>query len=56
LHAATVKVLAMPEINARLLADGAVPSGNTPEQLAKDIRAESAMWAKVIKQAGIRLD
>lgn len=56
LHAATVKVLAMPEINARLLADGAIPSGNTPEQLAKDIRAESASWAKVIKQAGIRLD
>ena len=56
LHAATVKVLAMPEINARLLADGAIPSGNTPEQMAKDIRAESAMWAKVIKQAGIRLE
>lgn len=56
LHAATVKVLAMPDISARLIADGAIPSGNTPEQLAKDIRAESATWAKVIKQAGVKLD
>ena len=56
LHAATVKVLNLPEIQARLAADGAIASGNTPEQFAKDIRAESAMWARVIRQAGIKLD
>lgn len=56
LHAATVKSLKLPEIVARQTADGLIPSGNTPEQFAKEIRAESAVWAKVIKQAGIRLD
>ncbi len=56
LHAATVKVLAMPEITARLAADGALVSGNTPEQFGKDIRAETAMWARVIKEAKVRLD
>ena len=56
LHAATVKVLKMPEVAARLLADGAIASGNTPEQFASEIRNESATFARVIKQAGIKLD
>jgi len=56
MHAATVKVLSMPEIAARLAADGALVSGNTPEQFGKDIRAETAMWARVIKEAKVRLD
>lgn len=56
LHAATAKALKLPEIVARQTADGLIPSGNTPEQFAKEIRAESAVWAKVIQQAGIKLD
>jgi tripartite-type tricarboxylate transporter receptor subunit TctC len=56
LHAATLKALAAPEIKARMLADGVIASGNTPEQFAQEMRSESAMWARVIKQAGIRLD
>jgi tripartite-type tricarboxylate transporter receptor subunit TctC len=56
IHAATIKVLNMPETGARLAADGAILSGNTPEQFAQEIRAEAAMWARVIKQAGIKLE
>lgn len=56
IHAATVKVLNMSEAASRLAADGAIASGNAPEQFAKDIRSEAAMWARVIKQAGIKLD
>lgn len=56
LHAATAKALKLPEIVARQTADGLISSGNTPEQFAKEIRAESAVWAKVIQQAGIKLD
>jgi tripartite-type tricarboxylate transporter receptor subunit TctC len=56
LHAATVKALGSPEITARLTADGVIAIGNTPEQFAQEMRTESAMWAKVIKQAGIKLD
>lgn len=56
LHAATAKALKLPEIVARQTGDGLIPSGNTPAQFAQDIRAESAVWAKVIKQAGIKLD
>lgn len=56
LYATTVKVLHMPETVARLGADGALVSGNTPEQFGKDIRTETAMWARVIKEAGVKLD
>ena len=56
MHTATVKVLSAPEHAARLAADGAIASGNTPEVFGKEIRAESAMWARVIKQAGVKLD
>ena len=56
IRAATVKVLNMPETASRLAGDGAIVSGNAPEQFAKDIRNEAAMWARVIKQVGIKLD
>jgi tripartite-type tricarboxylate transporter receptor subunit TctC len=56
LHGAVGKVLANTELRARLTANGAIPSGNSPEQMAAEVRAESASWARVIKQAGIRLD
>jgi tripartite-type tricarboxylate transporter receptor subunit TctC len=56
LHAATVKALSTPEIKARMLTDGVIASGNTPEQFAQEMHTESAMWARVIKQAGIKLD
>ena len=56
IHAAAVKVLNMPETASRIAADGAIVSGNTPAQFAQEIRHESAMWARVINQAGIKLD
>ncbi len=56
IHAATVKVLNLPETTSRLAADGAIVSNFTPEQFGLDIRNEAAMWGRVIKQAGIKLD
>ncbi|MDB5808988.1 MAG: protein bugT-like protein [Betaproteobacteria bacterium] len=56
IHATTVKILNMSDIAARLTADGAIVSGNSPEQFAQEIRDEAAMWGRVIKQAGIKLD
>jgi tripartite-type tricarboxylate transporter receptor subunit TctC len=38
----------------RLIADGSEGIGSTPAQFTAHIRAEHAMWSKVIKQAGIR--
>ncbi len=55
-HAATVKVLNSPVIAARLAADGATAVGDTPEHFAKGIRDDTVMWARVIKEAGIKVE
>jgi tripartite-type tricarboxylate transporter receptor subunit TctC len=47
------KVLADAEVKQRLLAQGAEPSGNTPDQFAAYIRNDQAKWSKLIKETGI---
>ena len=49
-----VKVVAMPDVRARLLALGFEPIGSTPKQFAERIRSEIDKWAKVIRAAGIK--
>jgi tripartite-type tricarboxylate transporter receptor subunit TctC len=56
LNAELAKILAMPEAQAQLLEQGAYAVQTTPEQAATRVRAEIAMWAKVIKQANIKSD
>ena len=56
LHAAAVKVLADPEIRSRMIAMGAEPVGDTPEQFGKTLREESATWAKLVKSTGATLE
>ena len=55
LHKETVAVLSQPDIIARLTQDGAFPVGNTPLAFAQEIRNETAKWAKVIKDANIKM-
>ena len=50
----TIKAVKSPEMAKRLVADGSEGVGTTPAEFAKHLRAEQALWAKVIKQAGIR--
>jgi tripartite-type tricarboxylate transporter receptor subunit TctC len=55
-HAATLKVLNSLVIAARLAADGATAVGDTPEHFAKSIRDDTVMWARVVKEAGIKVE
>jgi tripartite-type tricarboxylate transporter receptor subunit TctC len=55
LHSETVKVLAMPEVRKKFDELGLEPVGNTPAEFAAVIRKETPEWAKVIKDAGIKL-
>ena len=56
LHAEAIKVLALPEVRERLGSVGAEPGGNTPEQFGAFIRAETAKYARIIKEANIKID
>ena len=49
-----VAVLATPEFKEQLMAAGADPAPNTPEQFAALIQSEIVKWAKVIKLSGAK--
>jgi tripartite-type tricarboxylate transporter receptor subunit TctC len=55
LHFETVKVLAMPEVRKKFDELGLEPVGNTPAEFTAIINKETPEWAKVIKDAGIKL-
>jgi tripartite-type tricarboxylate transporter receptor subunit TctC len=55
LHRETTTVLKQPDIIARLAQDGGTPVGNTPQAFAQEIRSETLKWAKVIKDANIKM-
>jgi len=46
-------VLAQSDVREKMHALGADPSGNSPEEFARFIRADQVKWAKLMKQAGI---
>ena len=50
------RVVAMPEIRDRILADASEPVGNRPEEYAAFIASEVAKWRVVIKQANMKPD
>lgn len=56
LHAEIMKIVATPEVQARLKAFGMRPSDMSPSELASYQKAEVAKWAEVIKAAGIKAD
>ncbi|GAA4336183.1 tripartite tricarboxylate transporter substrate binding protein [Pigmentiphaga soli] len=45
-----------PQMREKLISDGSIPVGNTPEEFARHIRAENARWSRVIKQENIHAD
>lgn len=50
------KLLALPDVKAQLLAQGAYTVATTPAQAATRVHQENAMWAKVIKEADVKPD
>ncbi len=54
-HGDTVKALGLPEVRKKFEELGLEPVGNTPAEFAAVIKKEMPEWAKVIKDAGIKL-
>ncbi|ROZ79534.1 tripartite tricarboxylate transporter substrate binding protein [Ramlibacter sp. WS9] len=50
------KSLNTPAIKEKMLAQGAIPSGNTPAEFARHIDAEHKKWAQVVKVSGAKVD
>jgi tripartite-type tricarboxylate transporter receptor subunit TctC len=56
LHATLTKILATPEMQARLEQAGAETRPGTPTEFGHFIRDEKARWAKVVKDSGAKFD
>ena len=55
LNREVVRIMQLPNVRERLIADGADPVGSSPEEFAAHIKRELARWAKVVKNAHIRV-
>jgi tripartite-type tricarboxylate transporter receptor subunit TctC len=49
-------VLAMPDVQEKLDTYGAEDGGGTSEKFAQFIRSEQVKWAKVVKEAGVKIE
>ncbi|HYG45792.1 MAG TPA: tripartite tricarboxylate transporter substrate binding protein, partial [Bordetella sp.] len=56
INAAVNKALHSPEINKRLLAEGSIPVGGTPQDFSRFIQAEIKAWGEVARQANVSID
>ncbi len=56
LNSALVEALRMPDVQQRFSEQGAEVVGNTPEQMGRFVRDESAKWQKVIRDASVTVD
>jgi tripartite-type tricarboxylate transporter receptor subunit TctC len=53
-HDETAKILAEPDVRAKLIELGLDVVGNSPAEFAATIQSEIPQWTKVIKAAGIK--
>ena len=56
LNAELATILAMPDVKAKLLEQGVYAAHTKPEEAATRIRDEVAKWAKVIKDADVKVE
>ena len=56
LNKAIGQILAMPDVQSRLLVAGAETAGGSPEQFGALLKSEWANWPAVVKRSGAKLD
>ncbi len=55
-NADVTRILNSPDVHARLIADGAEPAPNTPEQFSQMIASELTKYARIVKISGAKVD
>lgn len=56
LHAEVVRALRSPAVTERLVSNGFIPGGGSPEETAEFIGAEIEKWSAVAKRSGAKVD
>ncbi|MDM0008707.1 tripartite tricarboxylate transporter substrate binding protein [Variovorax sp. J22G73] len=56
LNAEMVKIIRSPDFAQRMQAIGAEPLGGTPEEMARQIRDETARFARLVKDGGVAIE
>jgi tripartite-type tricarboxylate transporter receptor subunit TctC len=56
LNAEVQKILTSADIKEKLLAQGGLVQGGTPEQMAAQIRSDVAKWGKVVRTANVKIE
>jgi tripartite-type tricarboxylate transporter receptor subunit TctC len=56
MNAAINKVLLMPSVRPRMTDVGYVITGGTPEDFGRVIRTEMDKWAKILRDANIKVE
>ncbi len=54
--AEALRILNLPDVRERIEAMGLNPAADTPQALGEVMRSEAALYAKIIKDANIRLN
>ena len=56
LNTEMVKIIRSPDFRKRMEDIGAEPIGDTPQQMAKQIREDTERFAKLVKEAKVAID
>jgi tripartite-type tricarboxylate transporter receptor subunit TctC len=55
-NGAVAKVVQLPDVRERIVAQGGEPLSGTPQQVGAYIRAEVAKWGKVVRASGAKVE
>jgi tripartite-type tricarboxylate transporter receptor subunit TctC len=56
LNGEIVRIVALPEVRNRIIELGGVPVASTPGEMDAFQKSESARWAKVVREAGVKAE
>lgn len=54
INAEIIRILGVPEVRERLVAEGTRPIGNTPEQFAELLVKDQEKWTRIFRETGIK--